>query len=219
MSLRRTSLIATIVLAALVDARADARGAIDFAQSSERRTVYGLLSPGQPLDAARHYLIFPDNLGNGRSTKPSDGLRARFPRYGYADMVALQHRLVTEHLRIERLRLIIGISMGAMHTWMWGVKYPEAMSALVLIAALPTPIQGRNLLWRTILTQAIRDNPQWNNGELNPTELGVMERVMRRVKNGRGVLVPSGPETEGHGTQVKARVWRDHVREFLRNVQ
>jgi homoserine O-acetyltransferase/O-succinyltransferase len=262
-----------------------------------------LLAAGQPLDAAMHYLIFPDNIGNGGSTKPSDGLRARFPKYGYTDMVELQHRLVTQHLGIARLKLIIGISMGGMHAWLWGARYPDAMQALVPIAAMPTAIQGRNLLWRTILTQAIRNDPEWNEGnytkqpsgflsimpmfdmlvqspvrlgealvtreraksyleeviaetredddannilyrfessydfnvepdleritaplltilfaddELNPPELGTMERAMARVKNGRMVLVPAGPETEGHRTQVKADVWREHLRAFMK---
>jgi homoserine O-acetyltransferase len=264
-----------------------------------------LLAPGQPLDATTHYLIFPDNIGNGGSTKPSDGLRARFPKYGYKDMVELQHRLITQHLGIARLKLIIGISMGGMHAWLWGTMYPDAMQALIPIAAMPTAIQGRNLLWRTILTRAIRSDPEWNNGnyarqpsgflsimpmfdmlvqspvrlgeslttreraksyledvveetreeddannilyrfeasfdfdvesqleritaplltilfaddELNPPELGTMERLMARVKNGGMVLVPAGPQTEGHRTQVKAEVWREHVRAFLDRV-
>jgi homoserine O-acetyltransferase len=261
-----------------------------------------LLARGAPLDASRYFLIFPDNLGNGRSTKPSDGLRAKFPKYGYTDMVMLQHQLVTQHLRIDRLRLIIGISMGGMQAWMWGSRFPDAMDGIVPIAAMPTPVQGRNLLWRRILSQAIRNDPEWKNGnydkppqgflsimpmfdmlvqsparlgesirnyatadahlkdvldetleeddannilyrfessfdynpepelgriraplltilfeddELNPTTLGTMERLMPSVKSGRMVVVPAGPETEGHRTQVKASVWRDHLRAFM----
>lgn len=124
-----------------------------------------LFGKGGPLDAARYFLIFPDNLGNGRSTKPSDGLRAKFPKYGYHDMVTLQHQLVTEGLGIERLKLVIGISMGGMHTWLWGIRYPDAMDGLVPIAAMPAPLQGRNLLWRRILAQAIRTDPEWKNGD------------------------------------------------------
>jgi homoserine O-acetyltransferase len=261
-----------------------------------------LLSKGGPLDASKYFLIFPDNLGNGRSTKPSDGLRAKFPKYGYHDMVTLQHRLVTEGLGIDRLKLIIGISMGGMQAWLWGIRYPDAMDGLIPIAAQPVAIQGRNLLWRRILSQAIRKDPEWNNGnyakqpqgflsimpmfdmlvqsparlgeslttydkadahladvldetleeddannilyrfessfdfnpepdldkirapllailfeddELNPTTLGTMERVMPKVKTGRVVVIPAGPETEGHRTQVKASVWREHVRRFM----
>ena len=264
-----------------------------------------LMGPGGPLDATRHYLIFPDNLGNGGSTKPSDGLRAKFPAYGYNDMVELQRRLVMEHLGIERLRLIVGISMGAMHAWMWGVKHPEAIDGLVPIAALPTQISGRNLLWRMILTQAIRNDPEWKGGnyakpprgflsmmpmfdmlvqspvrlgesiltrddaraqlsdvleetleeddannilyrfeasfdynvepdlqkitapvlailfaddELNPPDATDLQALITRVPKGRLALIPAGPETEGHRTQVKASVWRDHVTEFMRTL-
>lgn len=131
-----------------------------------------LFGKGAPLDAARHFLIFPDNLGNGRSTKPSDGLRAKFPKYGYHDMVTLQHQLVTEGLGIQRLRLIIGISMGGMQAWMWGSRYLDAMEAIVPIAAMPTAIQGRNLLWRRILSQAIRKDPEWQNGNYDKQPQG-----------------------------------------------
>jgi len=274
----------------------------DAGQVLARSFTEPLMGKGGPLDASRYFLIFPDLLGNGKSTKPSDGLRARFPKYGYADMVALEHRLITEGLGIERLRLITGISMGGMHAWMWGSRYPEMMDGLLPIAAMPVQIQGRNLLWRRILTQAIRNDPQWNGGnyekppqgflsimpmfdmlvqsparlaesvqtsasadahltnvreetleeddannilyrfeasfdynpgpdldqitapllvilfeddELNPPNLMIMERLMPRVKRGRMVLVPASAETEGHRTQVKASVWRDHVRAFV----
>jgi homoserine O-acetyltransferase len=265
-----------------------------------------LLAKGGPLDASRYFLIFPDNLGNGRSTKPSDGLRAKFPKYGYTDMVTLQHRLVTEGLGIERLKLIIGISMGGMHAWMWATRFPEAMDAIVPIAAMPVAIQGRNLLWRRILSQAIRRDPEWRDGnyqrqpqgfisimpmfdmlvqsparlgesitsyaaanahledvdeetleeddannilyrfeasfdfnpepdldkirarvlailfeddELNPTTLGTMERLMPKVKGGRMVVIPAGPQTEGHRTQVKASVWRHHLQAFMNTLK
>ena len=264
-----------------------------------------LMGPGGPLDAARHYLIFPDNIGNGGSTKPSDGLRAKFPNYGYADMVELQRRLVMDHLGVQRLRLIIGISMGAMHAYMWGVTHPMAMEGLVPIAALPTAITGRNLLWRVILTQAIRNDPEWRNGnytkpprgflsimpmfdmlvqspvrlgeaiatrerarahladvleetleeddannilyrfeasfdynvepdlpritapllailfaddELNPPDAADVKALFARIPKGRLALIPAGPDTEGHRTQVKASVWRHHVAEFLKTL-
>ncbi len=274
----------------------------DASQVLARSFTEPLIGKGGPLDASRYFLIFPDLLGNGKSTKPSDGLRARFPKYGYADMVTLEHLLITEGLGIERLRLIAGISMGGMHAWMWGSRYPEMMDGLLPIAAMPVQVQGRNLLWRRILTQAIRNDPQWNQGnyekppkgflsimpmfdmlvqsparlaesvttsasadahlknvleetleeddannilyrfeasfdynpepdldkikaplltilfeddELNPPTLNIMERLMPRVKRGRMVLVPASTETEGHRTQVKASVWREHVRAFV----
>jgi homoserine O-acetyltransferase/O-succinyltransferase len=123
-----------------------------------------LVGAGLALDPARYFLIFPDLLGAGGSSKPSDGLRARFPKYGYHDMVDLEHRLITEHFGIERLFAVMGISMGGMHTWIWGTRYPDMMDALVPISALPTRVDGRNLLWRRILANAIRTDPEWMNG-------------------------------------------------------
>ncbi|MCW8085628.1 alpha/beta fold hydrolase [Sabulicella glaciei] len=123
-----------------------------------------LFGPGQPLDAARHFIILPDALGAGRSSKPSDGLRARFPRYNYADMVSAQHRLVTEGLGIERLRLVIGNSMGGMHAWLWGVTYPDMMEALVPMASQPTAMSGRNWMMRRLLVESIRQDPAYQDG-------------------------------------------------------
>ncbi|MSR22280.1 MAG: alpha/beta fold hydrolase [Gemmatimonadetes bacterium] len=261
-----------------------------------------LFGPGQPLDAARYFLILPDALGNGGSTKPSDGLKARFPKYGYEDMVVAQHRLITEHFGIQRLRLVTGISMGGMQTWLWGIRYPDMMDGLVPISSQPVAIRGRNLLWRRILAGAIRNDPEWNGGdyteqprgflsimpmfemlvqnptvleesltsyaaadeyldeveeetleeddannilyrfeasfdydpeaelgrirapllailfaddELNPPELGVMERVMRRVPSGRYFLLAAGPSSQGHRNQVQAALWRDRLAAFL----
>ena len=274
----------------------------DASQVLARSFSEPLLGPDGPLDARKYFLIFPDLLGNGGSTKPSDGLRAKFPKYGYTDMVRLEHQLITEGLGIQRLKLIIGISMGGMHAWMWGIRYPDAMDGIIPIAAMPSAIQGRNLLWRRILSQAIRKDPEWKNGnydkqpqgflsimpmfdmlvqsparlgesitsyekadahladvleetleeddannilyrfeassdfnpepelgkirarlltilfeddELNPTNLGTMERVMPKVKTGRMVVIPASKDTEGHRTQVKASVWREHVRRFM----
>src|SRR5262245_24617079 len=123
-----------------------------------------LVGPGLPLDPAKYFLILPDLIGVGGSSKPSDGLRAKFPKYGYNDMVDLEHRLIADHLGIERLRAVMGISMGGMHTWLWGVRYPDMMDGLFPITSLPTKVDGRNLLWRRILTTAIRTDPEWNGG-------------------------------------------------------
>jgi homoserine O-acetyltransferase len=123
-----------------------------------------LYGPGQPLDATRYYLILPDALGTGKSTRPSDGLRAQFPQYNYDDMVHAQYRLVTEGLGIKHLRLVIGNSMGGMQTWLWAGKYPGFMDAAVPMASLPAAMSGRNWMLRRMLTQAIRQDPDWQGG-------------------------------------------------------
>jgi homoserine O-acetyltransferase len=124
-----------------------------------------LFGPGQPLDAARYFLILPDNVGHGRSSKPSDGLRAHFPRYTYDDMVSAQYRLVTEGLHIDHLRLVLGTSMGGMHAWMWAVSYPRFMDAVMPVVCLPAQISGRNRMYRRMMVQAIRGDPAWRNGD------------------------------------------------------
>ncbi len=123
-----------------------------------------LFGPGQALDLEKYFLIVPDNLGHGQSSKPSDGLGRRFPHYRFADMVSLQHRLVTDRLNISRLHSIVGLSIGGMHAWMWGEQYPEAVESLIPIVAQPAPISGRNLLWRRVIAQAIRTDPAWEKG-------------------------------------------------------
>ena len=123
-----------------------------------------LFGSGQPLDSAKYYLIIPDALGCGGSSKPSDGLRGKFPRYGYNDMVEAQRLLVTEGLGIDHLRLIVGLSMGAMNAWIWGEKYPDMMDALMPLVSLPGPITGHNLLWRRMITESIRNDPDYNGG-------------------------------------------------------
>src|SRR5262249_26998375 len=132
-----------------------------------------LFGKGQPLDAGRYFIIIPDGIGHGQSSKPSDGLRTRFPRYGYTDMVAAQHRLLTDALKVDHLRLGVGTSMGGMHTWLWGEKYPDFMDALVPLACLPTQISGRNRLWRTMGVEAIRTHPDWKGGEYTTQPRGV----------------------------------------------
>ena len=123
-----------------------------------------LFGPGQPLDASRYFIILPDDIGHGRSSKPSDGLRAQFPRYAYADMVEAEYRLVTEGLGVNHLRLVMGTSMGGMHTWLWGERYPDFTDALMPLASLPTQIAGRNRVWRRAVIDAIRHDPEWKNG-------------------------------------------------------
>jgi homoserine O-acetyltransferase len=262
-----------------------------------------LFGKGQPLDASRYYLILPDAIGHGRSSKPSDGLRARFPRYGYRDMIAAQRRLLTEGLKVDHLRLIMGTSMGGMHTWLWGQTHPEFMDALLPLASLPTQISGRNRAWRRIVADAIRNDPAWARGDyrtqppslrtaaemlylmasnpvvrqeeaptreradrildeyvartiqtmdandvlyaiessadydpgpglgrirapvvainfaddlINPPELGILEREIKRVPQGQAVLIPRSERSRGHGTHTLAAVWKDHLIRLLR---
>ncbi|MFZ2103951.1 MAG: alpha/beta fold hydrolase [Roseiarcus sp.] len=124
-----------------------------------------LFGPGQPLDASRHFIILPDALGAGKSSKPSDGLRARFPRYDYDDMVQAQYRLLTEGLGVRHLRLVIGNSMGGMQTWIWGDTYPDFMDGLVPLASQPAAMSGRNWMMRRMLIDAIRWDPGWHGGD------------------------------------------------------
>jgi homoserine O-acetyltransferase/O-succinyltransferase len=263
-----------------------------------------LFGPGQPLDAQRYFIILPDALGTGKSTRPSDGLRAKFPRYNYEDMVAAQHRLVTEGLGIKHLRLVIGNSMGGMQAWLWATRYPKLMDAVVPMACLPVAMSGRNWMMRRLLTQAIRTDPDWRNGdytaqppnmqrhltyfslatsggnealykqaptsaqadalvekriaapftgdandvlyqwessadfdpsasldrieaqvlainsaddERNPPELGVLEREIKRVKNGRVLMIPGSPDTAGHGTTGSAKYYAKELAQLLRD--
>ena len=262
-----------------------------------------LFGKGQLLDASRYYLILPDNIGHGKSAKPSDGLRAKVPRYGYEDMIRAQHRLLTEELKVDRLRLVMGTSMGGMHTWLWGQRYPDFMDALMPLASLPTQISGRNRMWRKVVIDAIRTDPEWKNGDyetqprglrtaaqmlslmsgsaatrqkaaptlkaadkvfeqeitrrlkgmdandtlyavesswdydpgpgldkiraplvainfaddlINPPELGILEREIKRVPKGRAILVPESEETVGHGTHTKAAVWKGELEKLLK---
>jgi homoserine O-acetyltransferase len=124
-----------------------------------------LFGPGQPLDARRYYIIIPDNIGGGGSSKPSDGLRAQFPHYDYDDMVDAQHRLLTEHLSVRHLRLVLGYSMGGMHTWLWAQRYPDMIDIAVPMASLPSQVAGRNWMMRRLMIDAVRNDPAWMNGD------------------------------------------------------
>lgn len=264
-----------------------------------------LFGADQLLDARTHYIILPDGIGHGGSSKPSDGLRAKFPRYTYADMVTAQYRLLTEGLGVNHLKLVMGTSMGGMHTWMWGEAYPDFMDGLVPLASVPTQIAGRNRMWRKMILDSIRNDPAWNKGDytaqppglegairilvlmagstvqaqkdapdrdkadallaqqmrgrgngvdandmlyyfdasreydpsagleritapllainsaddlINPPELGLMERLMPRVRNGRYVLLPITSETRGHGTHSWPVLWQDRFRAWLNGI-
>jgi homoserine O-acetyltransferase len=261
-----------------------------------------LFGPGKLLDASQYYIILPDGIGHGKSSKPSDGLHARFPHYDYDDMVRAQYRLLTEKLGVNHLRLVMGTSMGGMHTWVWGETYPDFMDALMPLASLPVEIAGRNRMQRRMIMDAIRKDPEWKNGEyktqprglenavyllvvmgssplqmqkaaptrdaadkmleemvqnylkrvdandllyqvdssrnynpapelakikapllainsaddeINPPELGIMEREIKHVARGRFVLLPISDKTRGHGTHSFAEIWKDYLAELL----
>ena len=266
-----------------------------------------LFGPGQLLDTSRYYVILPDNIGHGKSSKPSDGLHAHFPHYDYDDMVAAQHELLTKSLGVDHLRLILGTSMGCMHSWVWGETYPEFMDAMMPLACLPVQIAGRNRVWRRMVIDGIRNDPEWKNGDyttepyagiqigvdflimagsaplawqhdlstrdaadqyleqsvkrrtagldandllyavdssrnydpspglesikvpvmfvnsaddfINPPELGVAEREIKRVKNGKFVLIPASDQTHGHGTHTWAVFWQQYLEELLKSSQ
>jgi homoserine O-acetyltransferase len=139
-----------------------------------------LFGRGGLLDAERYYLVLPDAIGHGKSSKPSDGLRAHFPRYGYVDMVEAQYRLLSDGLGVNHLRLVMGTSMGGMHTWLWGERKPDFMDALMPLACLPTQISGRNRVWRRIVIDAIRDDPGWHGGDYTeqPRSVRVAEETL-----------------------------------------
>lgn len=140
-----------------------------------------LFGPGQLLDATRYFLVLPDGIGHGRSSRPSDGLKGKFPHYGYRDMLEAQHRLLTEHLGVDHLRLVIGTSMGGMHTWLWGETWPDFMDGLVPLASLPTQIAGRNRIWRRVVMDAIRNDPGYANGEYTTQPAGLRTGVQMLI--------------------------------------
>jgi homoserine O-acetyltransferase/O-succinyltransferase len=165
-----------------------------------------LFSRGQPLDVARYYLIIPDGIGHGKSSKPSDGLRAKFPNYGYQDMVEAQYRLVTEGLGVNHLRLVMGTSMGGMHTWLWGEKHPDFMDALMPLASLPTQISGRNRIWRRMIIDSIHNSPDWQNGDYQsqPSGLRVAAEMLYFMGENPVMRMNEGP------TEKRADEMLDH---------
>jgi homoserine O-acetyltransferase len=144
-----------------------------------------LFGAGQPLDANRWFIIVPDSIGHGESAKPSDGLRAKFPHYGYPDMVEAQRRLVAQGLGVEHLRLIVGTSMGCMHAWLWAEKVPDFMDAVLPIACLPTQIAGRNRMERRLIVEAIRNDPHWQGGDYDGQPQGLVT-ALRMIAIGSG---------------------------------
>jgi homoserine O-acetyltransferase/O-succinyltransferase len=261
-----------------------------------------LFGPGQLLDATRYFIVLPDGIGHGQSSKPSDGLHARFPHYAYNDMVSADYRLLTDGLGVDHLRLVMGTSMGGMHTWLWGERYPDFMDALLPLASLPVQIAGRNRMTRRMVIDSVTRDPEWKNGEytaqprgltsaiytllmmsscplqwqaqaptrdaadrlfdelvqkqlarldandmlyafdasrdydpapqleriqaplvainsaddqINPPELGIMEREIKRVKRGEYVLLPISDKTRGHGTHSLPELWKQHLAHLL----
>jgi len=262
-----------------------------------------LFGKDQPLDVTKFFIVLPDGIGHGQSSKPSDGMHAKFPRYGYVDMVEAQYRLLIDGLGVNHARLVMGTSMGGMHTWLWGESYPDFVDALMPLASLPTQISGRNRGWRRMIIDAIRNDPAWNNGEyktqppslrtaaemlwfmssnpvvrqkeaptlaktdevldkfvdqivksddandvlyaleashdydpspnlekiraplvainsaddlINPPELGILDREIKRVPKGRAIVIPLSDKTRGHGSHTIAPLWKDHLVELLR---
>ena len=266
-----------------------------------------LFGAGQLLDATRYFIVLPDGVGHGKSSRPSDGLHARFPHYTYDDMVRAQHLLLSDGLHVNHLRLVLGTSMGAMQCWVWGETYPEFMDGLVPLASAPTQIAGRNRIMRKMIMNSITSDPDWKDGDytaqprqglagainllmmmtssplqwqkqapsrdaadtwyedqiksrtastdandmlyqfsasldydpspnlenitaavlainsaddvVNPPELGLMEKLMPRVRRGRYVLIPTSGETRGHGTHSLPAVWGRYLRDFLEELR
>jgi homoserine O-acetyltransferase len=147
-----------------------------------------LFRSGGLLDASKYFIILPDDIGHGKSSKPSDGLRGHFPHYGYTDMVNAEYRLVTEGLKVNHLRLVMGTSMGCMHTWMWGERNPDFMDALMPLACLPIPISGRNRIWRKMLMDSIQNDPQWKNGDYQSEPPGLTSAIYLLIIAGSSPL-------------------------------
>ena len=261
-----------------------------------------LFGPGKLLDTAKYFVVLPDGIGHGGSSKPSDGLHAKFPKYDYDDMVQAEHILLTEGLKVNHLRLIMGTSMGCMHAWAWGYTYPTFVDGLVPLACAPTQLAGRNRMIRTMIMDDITGDPGYNGGEytvqphglraaigqlyimssaplvqhkqaptrdkadtvirayidnamkttdannmlyyfnasrnydpsshleqittpilainsaddfVNPPELGIVEKLITRVKNAKFVMIPISDQTRGHGTHSIPAVWGNYLKDFI----
>src|SRR5689334_12852091 len=170
------------------------------------RTFAGeLFGPGQLLDTAHYYVILPDGIGHGGSSKPSDGMHARFPHYTYDDMVDAQHRLLVEGLKVDHLRLVMGTSMGCMHAWVWGERYPTFVDGLVPLACAPTQIAGRNRMMRKMIIDAIRTDPDWRNGDYTTPPTRALRTALAML-----FIMTSSPMT-----QQKAAPTRDAADAFI----
>ncbi len=265
-----------------------------------------LFGAGQPLDATKFFIVMPDGIGHGKSSRPSEGMHAKFPSYGYRDMVEAQFRLLTDGLDVNHARLVMGTSMGGMHTWRWGETHSEFMDALMPLASLPTQISGRNRAWRRVIVDAIRNDPEWRGGDyisqppglrtaaemlwvmssnpvlrqaeaptlaktdealdkfvgdymktgdandvlyaleashdydpgpalekirapllainsaddlINPPELGILEREIKRVPHGRAIVIPPGDKTRGLGSHTIANLWKDELVRLLNETE
>jgi homoserine O-acetyltransferase len=168
-----------------------------------------LFGPGQPLDASKYFIILPDSIGHGGSAKPSDGLRAKFPRYNYDDMVAAQHRLLTEHLGIRHLRLIIGNSMGGMETWIWGATHPDFADVLVPMAAQPTAMSSRNWILRRLLIEMVESDPDYRGGDYTspPKALRIANVFFALATSGGNIALQKAAPTSAKADEiVKARL-------------
>lgn len=165
-----------------------------------------LFGPGQLLDSAKYFIVLPDGIGHGGSSKPSDGLRAKFPKYTYDDMVAAQHRLLTQHLGVNHLRLIMGTSMGCMHGWVWGETYPDFMDGLAPFACIPAPIAGRNRMIRTMAMDAIRDDPAWNGGNYTspPPGLKAAQMMLYIMSSAPAVQQKQAPTRDAADSVIRA---------------
>jgi homoserine O-acetyltransferase/O-succinyltransferase len=173
-----------------------------------------LFDPGHPLDASRYYLIFPDSVGHGQSSKPSDGLKAKFPNYDYGDIVDLQHKLITETLDVKHLHAILGISMGGMNAWQWAEAYPDMMDGVMPVVSLPIPVSGRNLLWRRMVIDTIRSDPEWKNGDYTKAPPGwfVGYNILRMMIDSVSALQHEVPNSQAADKFLDGnRVTAEHV--------
>lgn len=163
-----------------------------------------LFGPGQPLDAARYFIILPDMIGAGKSSRPSDGLRMRFPRYNYDDMVVATHRLLTDGLKVKHVRLVMGMSMGGMLTWVWGETYPDFMDGLVPLAATPAPMSGRNWILRRMFIETIKSDAAWNNGDYTsqPTSLKMADAFYGLATSGGNLGLQKRAPTRAAGDRL-----------------
>jgi len=169
-----------------------------------------LFAPGQLLDASRYYIVLPDAVGHGKSSRPSDGLRMRFPKYNYDDMVRAQYRLLTEHLGVSHLRLVMGTSMGGMHTWVWGYTYPDFMDALMPLASLPVEIAGRNRMMRKMIIDSVMNDPAWKGGDYEEPPPGLVNATYPLIFMVSSPLQwqKEAPSREAAETFLAARVER-----------